>query len=251
MATNFYFRNHDARNEQNLVEDLVVEAIKIYGMDCYYLPRKIENRSDVIDDVKFSTFNHSYGLEFYVKNVEGFQGQGDFLSKFGVEIRDQMVLTVSRRSFKTEVTDNEPALIRPREGDVIWFPLNGKLFEIQHVEHESVFYQMGSLQTYDLTVELFEYSGETFNTGIPDIDAPFRMLEKDLNANGVPSNIEYIESGGEYILGANGTPIVLPIPPDLDQDTGDAQGENFEVQVASNTYIDFTEEDPFSENGRY
>lgn len=251
MATNFYFRNYDANNEQELVEDLIVEAIKMYGIDCLYLPRTIANRSDIIDDVKYSTFAKTYGIECYVKTVDGFQGQGDFLSKFGVEIRDQMTLTLSRRSFKSEITDVDATLVRPREGDLIWFPLNNKIFEIQHVKHESIFYQMGKLQTYDLTMELFEYSEESFNTGIPEIDVRFKMLEKALNANGVPSNIEYIENGGEFILDQTGNPIVLPVPPDLDEDTGDAQGENREIQEASNTYIDFIETDPFSEGGTY
>lgn len=251
MGTNLYFRNWDARNEQDLVENLIVEAIKMYGIDCHYMPRIITNKSTVIDDVKSSKFTKAHGIEMYIKNVEGFQGQGDFLSKFGVEIRDQMVLTISRRSFTHEVTNNDSEITRPREGDLIYFPLNKKFFEVMHVEHESVFYQMGALQTYDLTVELFEYSGEIVDTGIPEIDIPFKMLDRSLNSSGVPKNIEYIAAGGEFATDSQGNPIVLPIPLDLDSDSGDGQGENYEIQAESNTYIDFTEEDPFSEGGRY
>jgi hypothetical protein len=108
-------------------------------------------------------------VEMYVKNVEGFQGDGDFLSKFGLQINDSMTLTISMRKFLEDVAlFNEK--IRPNEGDLIYFPLNRKVFEIKHVEHEAIFYQMGSLQTYDLKVELFEYSNERFETNIPEID---------------------------------------------------------------------------------
>jgi hypothetical protein len=250
MATNFYFRNQDARNEQVLIEDLIVEAIRMYGIDMIYIEREVVNRDNIITDDKYSRFRNTYPLEMYVKNVEGFEGDGDFLSKFGLEIRDRMTLTMSRRSFKSEVTDIKSDLIRPREGDLVYFPLNRKFFEIKFVEHEAVFYQMGSLQTFDVNVELFEYSGEDFDTGIPEIDIPMSVLNKAL-ANNVPSNLTTIASGGTLQVGSDGVPIVLDIPDDIDLATGDAQGKNTDIQIESDIILDFNERDPFSEGGTY
>ena len=251
MASNFYFRNNDATNEQALIEDLIVEAIRIYGIDLVYIQREVVNQDDIMQDDKYSRFRNTYGIEVYIKSVEGFQGDGDFLSKMGLEIRDRMTLTVSRRSFKSEITDQNDELVRPREGDLIYFPLNRKFFEIKFVEHEAVFYQMGSLQTYDMSVELFEYSGEDFQTGNPIIDLPFSILNKALDSNKKPANLTTIEQGGAFQVGNDGTPIILDVPPEIDEDTGDAQGRNSNIQDASDIILDFDEKDPFSENGTY
>lgn len=251
MATNFYFRNNDATNEQVLIEDLIVEAIRMYGIDLLYIQREVVNQDDIMQDDKYSRFRNTYGIEVYIKSVEGFQGDGDFLSKMGLEIRDRMTLTISRRSFKTEVTDVNPDLVRPREGDLIYFPLNRKFFEIKFVEHEAVFYQMGSLQTFDMSVELFEYGGEDFQTGNPIIDLPFSILNKALGANNKPTNLTTIEQGGALTIGPDGTPIILDVPPEIDPATGDSQGRNTNIQDASDIILDFDERDPFSENGQY
>lgn len=250
MSSNFYFRNQDAYNEQALAEDLVVEAIKMHSIDMLYIQREVVNRDKIITDDKQSRFRNTYPLEMYVKSVEGFDGDGDFLSKFGLEIRDRMTLTLSRRSFKKEVTDVNSELIRPREGDLVYFPLNKKAFEIKFVEHEATFYQFGSLYTFDINVELFEYSGEDFDTSIPEIDVMFSTLNKAL-ANNVPSNLTTIAAGGSMQVNNDGTPIVIDIPDNLDEDTGDAQGKNADIQDESDLILDFDEKDPFSEGGIY
>jgi len=169
MPTNFYFNNFTNSQEQLLIEDLSIESIRIYGHDLYYLPRNIVARDQLYNQDDLSTFTKAVLMEMYIKNVEGFEGEGDIFSRFGVEIRDQITFTVAQRVFDLETVD-EAALIRPREGDLIYLPLNEKVFEIKFVEHEAIFYQMGSLQTFDLTCELYEYSGERFNTGIEKID---------------------------------------------------------------------------------
>lgn len=171
---NLYFENFENSQEQNLVEDLVIESIKIYGVDCWYLPKTTLVKDELLNEVTKSIYNQSYMTEMYVKNVEGFEGEGDFLSKFGLQIRDSMTLTIANRVFEDEVTSVNDTRPRPLEGDLIYFPLNKKIYEIMHVEHEAIFYQIGSLQTYDLRCELFEYSGEIIATGQPFIDATFR-----------------------------------------------------------------------------
>ena len=194
-TTNLYFNNFSFSREQTLLEDLIIESIKIYGIEVYYMPRTLVSEDNLFGENAQSTFSDAIPLEMYIKSVDGFQGEGDFLSKFGLEIRDEMVLSVARRRFEEElpVDDtspvNEDGSGRPAEGDLIYFPLNGKIFEVKFVEHESVFYQMGTLQTYDLTLELFEYSHEVIDTGFTQID----RVEEELSPN-------YIFLGQEVFL---------------------------------------------------
>jgi len=186
----------------------------------------------------------------YVKSVDGFEGDGDFLSKFGLEIRDQMVLTVSRRRFTEEVyldgSDTVGTTDRPNEGDLIYFPLNNKLFEIKFVEHEAVFYQMGSLQTYDLTCELFEYSHERLDTGVAAIDAIETAQSGDMLA------FQITDEAGDILSAEDGSRIVQENY--RIEDTDDtANNEFYETQTTGTTdgsglnFIDWTESNPFGE----
>lgn len=175
MAKNYYFENYGNSMEQSLIEDLVIESIRIYGIDVWYLPRTLVAKDDLLNEDDLSSFNDAYLVEMYVKSVDGFEGEGDFLSKFGLQIRDSVTMTMAQRVYETEIGRNTE-INRPREGDLIYLPLNRKFFEIQHVEHEAIFYQMGSLQTYDLRAELFEYSGERFLTGQDELDNHFEAL---------------------------------------------------------------------------
>ena len=154
MAKNYYFENYGNSMEQSLIEDLVIESIRIYGIDVWYLPRTLVAKDDLLNEDDLSSFNEAYMVEMYVKSVDGFEGEGDFLSKFGLQIRDSVTMTIAQRVYELEI-GLSTEINRPREGDLIYLPLNRKFFEVQHVEHESIFYQMGSLQTYDLRAELF------------------------------------------------------------------------------------------------
>jgi len=171
MARNIYF-SEKVRSEQTLYEDIVVEALKIYGYDMYYLPRDIVKRDDLLNEDPSSRFNSSYMIEMYVDNVDGFDGQGDLFQKFGVEIRDAVTLTMSRRRWTQAIKryDNELTTDRPLEGDLIYVPFSRKLFQIMKVEHEAPFYQLTNLPTYKLQCELFEFSGDDFDTGIEVLD---------------------------------------------------------------------------------
>ena len=161
MATNVFFQNYDYANEQRLIDDLVIESIQMYGLDTFYLTRSLQAVDDILNEDDLSIFNAAYEMEVYVKSVDGFQGEGDFLSRFGLQIRDQAVFTVAIRTFERNVTNINPDLLRPKEGDLIYFPLNNKFFKIMQVEHESVFYQTDALQVFDLKTELFEYSNHS------------------------------------------------------------------------------------------
>jgi hypothetical protein len=207
MATNPFFQNYDYRNTQELIDDLVIESIQVYGIDTFYLTRSLESVDEILNEDDLSIFNAAYQFEVYVKSVDGFQGEGDFLSKFGLQIRDQVVLTVAIRTFERFVTRLNPDKIRPNEGDLIYLPLNRKFFKIMHVEHESVFYQSGALQVFDMKCELFEYSNERIETGIEEIDNHYAHLNTDkvstletlYHRDPIAKNIFFEEEGNDII----------------------------------------------------
>ena len=165
MPTNTYFRNFDARNEQELLHSLVTESIQIYGHDVNYIPRTLVNTDTILGEDSISEYKDAYSIEMYIKSVDGFEGEGDLVSKFGLEIRDQIVFSVARRAF-----EGLDIGVRPKEGDLIYFPLTEKLFQIMFVEHETPFYQTGALPSFDLTCELFTYSDEKLDTGVEEVD---------------------------------------------------------------------------------
>lgn len=173
MATNQYF-SQSARNEQLLYEDLIIEALRMYGQDVYYLPREVVSRDTIFDDVNLSRFKYAYKIEMYIENVDGFTGEGHLLTKFGVEIRDAATFVLARRRWQFEIAQKQGGdpnkYYRPREGDLIHLPLSNSTFEITYVEDESPFYQISNLPVFKLSCELFEYSDEDFDTGIEDID---------------------------------------------------------------------------------
>jgi len=165
MAVNPYFNKFKNLPEQNLVEDLTIEAIKIHGMEMYYIPRTMVHKDDFFGEAPYSRFNSFRMIEMYMDTTTAFEG-GDQFTKFGFEVRDSVKFTVSRKRFKRET-----GMARPMEGDLLYLPLNRGLFEIKFVEHENPFYQLGKLVSYQMTCELFQYSEEKLNTGIPEIDA--------------------------------------------------------------------------------
>jgi hypothetical protein len=171
MATNVFFSTHELhKNENQLLDDLVIEMIQIHGVDVVYLTRSLVEVDEILNETDLSIFNAAYEMEMYVKSVDGFASEGDFLSKFGLTIRDQVTFSVAMRTFERHVTRLDPSKVRPNEGDLIFFPMNNKFFKIMHVEHESVFYALGQLYVFDLQCELFEYSNERFETGREDVD---------------------------------------------------------------------------------
>ena len=175
MVRNPHFKDYSG--EQNVVEDLTIEIIKSMGRDMVYIPRTLVNTDDLFGEDTQSKFDDGYQLEMYVASVDGFEGEGDILSKFGIEIRDKMDLIVSRKRFEETVGIYE-STTRPKEGDLIYFPLSKTLFEINFVEHENPFYQLGKLFTYRLSCEVFTYSQEEIDTGYTDIDTVEDEIKK-------------------------------------------------------------------------
>ena len=237
MATNFYFNNFKSSQEQLLLENLIIEAIKIYGEDMYYLPRSIGNMDKLYTADDQSSYTTSYMVEMYIKSVDGFTGDGNFMSKFGLEIRDQVTFCIAQRVFYDEV-GKAANQVRPNEGDLIYFPLNKKCFQIKYVNKFEMFYQLGALQTWELVCELFEYSNEYINTGIPEIDS----IETRLSTNILDYSI--MDEAGHYLQDENGDYIVSEL---YTLDTIIGTGTNDITQGESSGFIDFTVTDPFSE----
>ncbi|ADO99003.1 neck protein [Prochlorococcus phage P-SSM7] len=178
-ASDFVFRDHTnllkangSAQEQTFIENLIVESIEIYGQDIYYMPRTYVNRDTILGEVENSRFTQALQVRAYVNNVEGWEGQGELLSKFGVRIEDKTTFVFSREKFTSAVDDNAVLNVegRPNEGDLIWFPATKHLFEIQFVEAERPFYQLGKGFVWECQCELFQYADEALDTGVAEID---------------------------------------------------------------------------------
>jgi hypothetical protein len=280
MATNKYFRNYSYGREQRVEDDLTVEAIKIYGVDVQYMPRTIFNEIEEFGEDPLSKFDLAVPIEVYVNNLENFQGEGDFLSKFNLEIRDQITLTMARRRWdqiRTEklfdevgnvyLTEDNPAIYssntdnyllesgsangysisssRPLEGDLIYIPFinngNGAIYEVKFVEHERVFYQHGKLYTYEMTCELFRYSSERFNTGNNDIDIIETRLSRDIQ------EYQYLMENADILIMEEGSNLIQEYR--LESVASTANNELFTQR--SFIDVDFSEKNPFSEIDRY
>jgi hypothetical protein len=229
MATSPYF-SQKVKSEQSLYEDIVIEALKFYGQDVYYIPREIVNKDEIfVADIP-SRFTDAYTIEMYIENIEGFDGEGDLFTKFGVEIRDQATFIVARRRWKQLIGNYlDENNFRPREGDIIYLPLSESMFQIMKVETETPFYQLSNLPTYRLRCELFEYSGEDFDTEIDAVDQielegayQYRittLLGEDAQAIAVTTDIRtedgsitevsIVDSGRSYNL--NASPYTLQV----------------------------------------
>ena len=171
MARNVYF-SQAVKSEQNLYEDLVIESLKIFGQDVYYLPRTIVTRDNVLGEASNSKFDDAYIIEAYIEDIEGFAGAGDLYSKFGLEIRDEATFIISKRQWQKLIGfwNNDIDYPVPQEGDILFLPMSNKLFEIMFVEHEQPFYQLSNLPVYKLQCALYEYNEEDFETGVDAID---------------------------------------------------------------------------------
>ncbi len=269
MPVNHYFQGGSGIGntaEKRLHEDLIIEGLKMYGHDVYYLPRTLVNRDLVMGEDTSSRFDDSYLVEMYFETTDGFAGQGELISKFGLEIRDDTTFVISKRRWQDQV-DSRHTLIaegRPNEGDIIFMPLMNTFFEIQFVEDMEPFFQLGNLPVYKLRVTKFEYSSEAIDTGQAELDAAEDKYSLD--------QLQYqfkLEYGTEAVTGAGS----LQLEDYHDTDEGQPsffQSEDFKATVlqTQSTYaenldldtaagfdtasvaddiLDFTERNPFGE----
>lgn len=211
MTLNPYFKQHQGQtNEADLYQKLVTEAIQIAGVESYYLKRDSQNADVIFNEDPRASFNENFCIEIYIENFEGFNGMdNDIITSAGLDLNDELKLVISAERF-----DEESDLKQPREGDLIYLPLSDTLFEIAYIDDEADFYSLGNVKSYPITARIFDYSGETFNTGLDEIDT----LDDDFLTNNDFANSEATE-------------------------------ENDEFDTADDNIVDFTEDNPFGTFG--
>lgn len=208
MARNVYF-TQGTRNEQYLLEDLIIESISIWGQEMFYIPRTLVGKDKILGEDRLSQFKHAFPIDMYLESVNGFEGQGAFIQKFGLMMEQSATLTVARRSWEKFVGAHGETIIptRPCEGDLIYFPLTKGLFEIKFVDHQDPFYQLKKLYVYKLQVELFQYSSEVIDTGVKEIDVFETLKSFDVdkiedidNVSGFGDNTRFREEAQSFIF---------------------------------------------------
>ena len=286
MPTNVYF-DTGTRPEQHLYEDLMIEQLRIYGQDVYYIPRNLVSEDKLFGEDSLSKFEDAYLIEMYVDNVDGFEGEKELMSKFGLDIQDDATFTVARRRWEqlVSVDNNVIVSLRPNEGDLIYWSRGNKLFEITFVDHDDPFYQVNNLPTYKLKCKTFEYGSEELDTGIAAIDA----IETDnsldqlayqmtLEQTGTFNENVSLEDGtllmqedgstgaglGDNILGENeihGGSLVIEnsvesaesayiVQETYKVDTIDENAMNDFFDSEEDTILDFSESNPFGDAGK-
>ena len=200
MALNPFFL-HGSSSEQRLVQELINEQLRMYGVEVIYIPRKIVSRDNIIREITSSKFDDNYAIEAYVNNYDGYSGSGDILSKFGVSLKDELLITISKERFEdfiavflnSQDTDEIILASRPREGDLIYFPLGQRIFEVKFEEHETPFYQLGKTYVYELKCELFEYEDEM--GGWDNINTTTEEIDSTLVKQGYINTLQLFPSG--------------------------------------------------------
>lgn len=285
MALNSHF-TQGTSGEQNLIEDLVIEQIKMFGKNVYYIPRTLVKEDSVFGEDTLSKFEDAFEIEAYVEDASGFRGDGDLFSKFGVRISDQVTFIISRKRFTEAVDDNATLIVegRPNEGDLVHFPLAGKTFEIQFVEHEVPFYQLGKIHVWGLRCELFEYSDEDIDTGVAEVDAlelnfanaiavvmaeggtgDFTVGETvtggtsnvtaevkswdSTTRNLIVINRSGTFSSGETITGGTSSAVWTTFSYNTINNVNSEYDNNFAIETQADAIIDFTEGNPFGDFG--
>ena len=262
MAVNHYFQGgrgigNDA--EKRLHENIIIESLKIFGQDIYYLPRTLVNRDLVLGEDTSSRFDDSYLLEMYFETTEGFAGENEIINKFGLEIRDDTTLVLSKRRFEDHVASKATltATGRPNEGDIVYVPLLKSFFEIQFVEDQEPFYQLGNLPVYKLRCTRWEYSSEKLNTGRPAID----VAEDRLSIDQLQSQLVQEDGTGilledsdlvlknyNYVMLESFQPINLATQTRDYADNATYESDaGFGTASTDDDILDFTERNPFGE----
>ena len=277
MPTNVYF-DTGTKSEQHLYEDLMIEQLKIYGQDVFYIPRTLVKEDELFGEDTLSKFDDAYQIEMYFENVEGYEGEKEIMSKFGLQMNEDVTFVVARRRFEQLVSHDSNLIVktRPNEGDLVYFPKVKKIFEISFVDHDDPFYQVHNVPAFKLKCKTFEYSGEDLDTGITEIDAietdnsldqlvyqitmeqsSSTTYNEGLELEDGTGNIEQ-EGNTDNLIGENetgGDQIVLETGDYIIQeayvtDTIDENAMNNFFETQDDNIIDFTESNPFGDIGQ-
>ncbi len=278
MPTNVYF-DTGTKPEQHLYEDLMIEQLKIYGQDVFYIPRTLVKEDELFGEDTLSKFGDAYQIEMYFENVDGYEGEKEIMSKFGLQMNEDATFVVARRRFEQLVSHDSNLIVktRPNEGDLVYFPKVKKMFEITFVDHDDPFYQVHNVPAFKLKVKTFEYSSEDIDTGIAEIDAietansldmleyQFTLeqsgtfnqgielesgdgnIEQETATGGTDNIIGEDETGGEKLLLENGDYIIQE---SYVVDTVDENAMNDFFDTQDDNIIDFSESNPFGDVGK-
>jgi len=245
IAVNPYFqagRNIGEAPEQDLISDLIIECIKIYGFDLIYLPRQSVNTDDILNEDVLNKYDYGYPIEMYLSSVDGFEGEGSLLSKFGLEIRDTATLVVAKKRWHELVQANGTTQLptRPTTGDIIYFPDTKAFLEIREVKTKNPFFQVGKLYVYSLSCELMQFSHERFNTNIPEIDETAESFSLDI----LPFSLLLEEGDGSLLLEDHSDSKLVLNGFSLEDRDKQSQNEQFTRQVKE---VLFSKHNPFGD----
>ena len=280
MPTNVYF-DTGTKPEQHLYEDLMIEQLKIYGQDVFYIPRTLVKEDELFGEDTLSKFDDAYLIEMYFENVEGYEGEKEIMSKFGLQMNEDVTFVVARRRFEQLVSHDSNLIVktRPNEGDLVYFPKVSKIFEISFVDHDDPFYQVHNVPAFKLKCKTFEYGGEDLDTGVAEIDAietansldmlTFQItmeqsssttfnegieledgtgnLELETQTGGTDNVIGEDETGGDNVVLETGDYIIQEA---YVTDTIDENAMNDFFDRQDDNIIDFTESNPFGDVGK-
>ena len=269
MARNRFFNQYTpVKQEQSLVEDLIIESIKIYGIDGYYLPRTHVNLDKIYGEDASMLFDDALEMEFYIKSFDGFAGQEDFLSKFGLQIDESVTFVVSQKRFtqslktsiiteysynmltedgdellsnRNDVSEYDyDAIVRPREGDIIWVPMLKAMYEIKFTQNIENFFQLGKLYTYELRCDRIEYSSERINTDVTEIDAiedQYSLSNTDNEKLLDEDTFLFLHEDDTFIINEADVVVAAEIS---------ADNEEIGQKIIDDDILDFSEQNPFS-----
>ena len=244
MPTNVYF-NTGTTAEQRLYENLIIEQLSVFGQDVYYLPRKLVNEDTLFGEDASSSFNDAYIIEMYLDNIEGYEGQKEMMTRFGLDMQDEATWVVSKRRFEQLISLDQNLIVstRPNEGDLIYYAKSKKLFEISFVDHDDPFYQLANLPVFKLRCRTFDYSHEDMATGISEIDD----IEASQSLDALAYQVELetaTESGTNYLITEDGDWIVSEA---YSVSTIDTSSDTDFFETQGDSILDFSEMNPFGE----
>jgi hypothetical protein len=262
---NRFFNQYSTASEQNVLEDLIIESIKVYGIDAYYLPRTHVNLDLLYKEDTSLLYDDALPLEIYLKTFDGYLGQNDFISKFGLQIDESMTFTIAKKRFlqvlepkvMTEYSYNlinedgdglvqeggydYSSYIRPLEGDLIWFPFTNDLFEIKFVEVIETLFQLGKLYTFELRCDKYEYTSDRLDTEVETID----QFEEDFSVSTDNLSRMLLEDETQ-LLNEDGT-VFIEEGNNVQSKDAASQNEFIQSQIGDEDILDFSEKNPFAE----
>jgi hypothetical protein len=242
MPTSVYF-DTGTIPEQRLYEDLIIEQLRAFGQEVFYLPRTLVNEDTILGEDPLSEFNDAYLIEMYVENIEGYDGEKELMTKFGLDIQNEVTFVVARRRWEQLISLDQNLIVntRPNEGDLVYFPRTKHIFEISFVDHDDPFYQVQNLPVYKLKCRSFDYSSEQIDTGIVEID----NIETTYSLDVLSYQLTLEDGTGSVLQEGDGTNYLLN--EDYTIEIKDTKAQNDIFDTFNNTVLDFSESNPFGD----